>query len=87
MLEARGLADLAGHRDISFSLKRGEILGLYGLVGAGRSELAKAMLGGGAVTGGELLVRGKPARIRDMHEALHPLPHRLCQRGPEAAKG
>lgn len=39
------------------------------LVGAGRSELVKAMLGG-QVTGGELIVRGKPAKIRDMHEAL-----------------
>jgi ribose transport system ATP-binding protein len=69
VLEARGLATDAGHRDVSFKLRRGEILGLYGLVGAGRSELAKAMVGGG-VTGGELIVRGKPARIRDMHEAL-----------------
>ncbi len=69
VMEARGLATSLGHRDIAFSLRRGEILGLYGLVGAGRSELAKAMLGG-AVTGGDLIVRGKPARIRDMHEAL-----------------
>jgi ribose transport system ATP-binding protein len=69
VMEARGLATEAGHRDVSFKLRRGEILGLYGLVGAGRSELAKAMVGGG-VTGGELIVRGKPARIRDMHEAL-----------------
>mgnify|MGYP000394702802 CR=1 FL=1 len=69
VLEARGLSTSLGHRDISFSLRRGEILGFYGLVGAGRSELMKAMLGGG-VTGGELIVRGKPARMRNMHEAL-----------------
>jgi ribose transport system ATP-binding protein len=69
VLEARGLSTALGHRDISFRLRRGEILGFYGLVGAGRSELMKAMLGGG-VTGGELIVRGKPARIRTMHEAL-----------------
>ncbi len=69
VMEARGLATDVGHRDVSFRLRRGEILGLYGLVGAGRSELVKAMVGGG-VTGGELTVRGKPATIRDMHEAL-----------------
>ena len=57
------------------TLRRGEILGLYGLVGAGRSELAHAILGDGDITGGELLIRGAPARIRDMHEAL--LRHRI----------
>ncbi len=57
--EARGLSTSLGHRDIDFSLQRGEILGLYGLVGAGRSELAQAILGDGEITGGELLVRGE----------------------------
>ena len=70
-LEARNLSTSFGHRDVSLKLHRGEILGLYGLVGAGRSELARAILGDGAVTGGELIVRGQPARIRDMHEALN----------------
>ncbi|MCB1496087.1 MAG: sugar ABC transporter ATP-binding protein [Bauldia sp.] len=69
VMEAKGLSTSDGHHDISFRLHRREILGFYGLVGAGRSELMKAMLGG-AVTGGELTVNGKPARIRDMHEAL-----------------
>jgi ribose transport system ATP-binding protein len=70
VLEARGLATSLGHRDVSFRLHRGEILGLYGLVGAGRSELAHAILGEGAITAGELLLHGKAARIADMHEAL-----------------
>jgi ribose transport system ATP-binding protein len=70
ILEAKGVSTSLGHRDISFALHRGEILGFYGLVGAGRSELARAMLGQGEITGGELLVRGEPARIRNMHEAL-----------------
>ena len=69
VLEARGLSTSVGHRNIDFALRRGEILGLYGLVGAGRSELAHAILGGD-ITGGELLIHGKSARIRDMHEAL-----------------
>jgi ribose transport system ATP-binding protein len=70
VLEARGLATSMGHRGIDFMLRRGEILGLYGLVGAGRSELAHAILGGAEITGGELRIRGASARIRDMHEAL-----------------
>jgi ribose transport system ATP-binding protein len=70
LLEARDISTSLGHRDIDFALHRGEILGMYGLVGAGRSELARAMLGQGEITGGALRVRGEPARIRDMHEAL-----------------
>ncbi len=70
VLEARGLSTSLGHRDVSFALRRGEILGLYGLVGAGRSELAHAILGGAEISAGELLIRGVPAHIRDMHEAL-----------------
>jgi ribose transport system ATP-binding protein len=70
VLEAKALATSAGHRDISFALRQGEILGLYGLIGAGRSELAHAILGEGGITGGELSIQGTRARIRDMHEAL-----------------
>ena len=70
VLEAKALTTSAGHHEISFALRHGEILGLYGLVGAGRSELAHAILGEGGITGGELLIKGIPARIRDMHEAL-----------------
>ena len=70
VLEARRLSTSLGHRENSFALHRGEILGLYGLVGAGRSELAHAILGAGKILEGELLIRGEPARIADMHEAL-----------------
>ncbi len=70
MLEAKDVATALGHRHISFALRRGEILGLYGLVGAGRSELARAILGGAKISGGQLSIRGKPAHIRDMNEAL-----------------
>ena len=45
-------------------------MGLYGLVGAGRSELAKAIIGASAVTGGEVLVEGKKATIWSALEAL-----------------
>jgi ribose transport system ATP-binding protein len=59
-----------GHRDISLSVRPGEILGLYGLVGAGRSELAKALLGLDRITSGTVEVHGRPVRIRDVGDAL-----------------
>jgi len=70
VLEARNLATSFGHRDITLALHRGEILGFYGLVGAGRSELARAILGEGEITSGEFLVHGESARIANMHDAL-----------------
>jgi ribose transport system ATP-binding protein len=69
-LELRGLATALGHRAIDLKLYPGEILGLYGLVGAGRSELARAIVGAEPVTGGEVLVKGEPARIGSVAEAL-----------------
>ncbi|GAA0937282.1 hypothetical protein GCM10009575_049010 [Streptomyces rhizosphaericus] len=48
-----------------------EIVGLYGLVGAGRSELVKAVLGLDRVTGGEIRVHGEPVRIASPRQALH----------------
>ena len=70
VLELEALSSSFGHRDIDLRLHRGEILGLYGLVGAGRTELARSILGFGRITGGEIRVHGRPARIRSMHEAL-----------------
>jgi ribose transport system ATP-binding protein len=69
VLEGRSLSTTRGHKDISFALHHGEILGLYGLVGAGRSELAHAILGDTRISGGELRIRGEPARIRNVHDA------------------
>ena len=70
VLETRKLSTSLGHRDIDLALHRGEILGLYGLVGAGRSELADAILDSARISEGEVLIRGRSVRIRDMHEAL-----------------
>lgn len=70
-LELRGFASGLGHRDIDLSVRPGEIVGLYGLVGAGRSELAKAILGLSRQTAGELRVAGSPVQIGSVAEALH----------------
>ncbi len=70
MLELRGVSTGWGHRDIDLTVDQGEIVGLYGLVGAGRSELARAIVGAERITGGEMLVHGKPATIGSVAEAL-----------------
>ena len=70
-LELRGVATQAGHRDIDLALHDGEVVGMYGLVGAGRSELARAVIGLDRITAGEISVRGKVARITSVGEALH----------------
>jgi ABC-type sugar transport system ATPase subunit len=55
---------------VSFSLRRGEILGFAGLVGAGRSELLQAIFGIDAYDSGELFIEGKPVQIRSPREAI-----------------
>ena len=70
VLEVRNLSATTGARDVSFALYPGEVLGLYGLVGAGRSELVRVLVGDGEVTAGEVRLDGAPIRIRDAREAL-----------------
>lgn len=69
-LELRDVSTAMGHRDVSLRVRPGEILGLYGLVGAGRSELVRAVLGLETITSGAVLVHGEPARIRNVGDAL-----------------
>ncbi|MFE2425265.1 sugar ABC transporter ATP-binding protein [Streptomyces sp. NPDC059373] len=70
-LELDRVSTAAGHREISLAVRPGEILGLYGLVGAGRSELARAVLGLDTITSGSVQVHGRPARIGSVGQALH----------------
>ena len=70
LLELSGVGTATGHADVDLSVRPGEIVGLYGLVGAGRSELAKALLGLDRITAGEVRVRGEPVRIRNVRDAL-----------------
>ncbi|WP_062209179.1 sugar ABC transporter ATP-binding protein [Demequina oxidasica] len=69
-LALNALSTTAGHRNVSFELRRGEILGLYGLVGAGRTELARSILGLEGVVAGTVKVKGEDVRIRSVREAL-----------------
>ena len=69
-LEVRGLRRGSAIRDVSFSVRKGEILGFAGLMGAGRTEVARAVFGADPVDGGEILVHGRPVRIRTPRDAV-----------------
>jgi ribose transport system ATP-binding protein len=70
VLELRHVSTASGCQDVSLAVHRGEIVGMYGLVGAGRTEIAKAIIGAGNVTTGEIHVDGRRVRIRSVREAL-----------------
>ena len=63
VLELQAVATEVGHKSVDLKLHKGEILGLYGLIGAGRTELAKAIIGRYRVTGGTVRVKGQAVRI------------------------
>ncbi len=69
-LELRAVTSSAGPTDIDLTLHKGEILGLYGLVGAGRTELARTIIGDVPMISGEILVDGQAAQIGNAREAL-----------------
>ena len=70
ILEVRGIMRTGVLHDISFDLYRGEILGFAGLMGAGRSELARAIFGADPVDAGELLMNGKMLSLRSPSESI-----------------
>ena len=70
VLSARGLALDGVFHDVSFDLRRGEIPGMAGLVGAGRTNVAETLFGLTPATGGKLLINGKPVRIAHPAQAL-----------------
>ena len=63
ILELKGVSHRNVVQDITLRLRRGEILGLAGLVGSGRTETALTIFGITPATGGEILIDGKPATI------------------------
>ena len=69
-LEVRGLSRRGVFADISFTLRKGEILGLGGLVGAGRTDVARALFGIAPATSGTIAVDGRPVAIRDPKDAI-----------------
>jgi L-arabinose transport system ATP-binding protein len=69
VLEVRGLQS-RWHRDVSFSIRAGEVLGFGGLVGAGRTELAKVIFGEFPKSAGTVRLAGREVHIRSPAEAI-----------------
>jgi rhamnose transport system ATP-binding protein len=70
MLAVRGFSRRGVFRDVSFSVRRGEIVGLFGLIGAGRSEVMNALTGIDRPDAGQTLIQGRPASIRSIRDAM-----------------
>lgn len=58
-------------RDISFELRRGEVLGIAGLMGAGRTRLAKTLFGAERISGGRILVDGEEVNLKSPRDAIN----------------
>lgn len=70
VLEVKGLSDRGKIKDLHFHVKSGEIVGIAGLVGAGKTELCKALFGSEKPTGGEVLLHGGEVKIKSPYEAV-----------------
>ncbi|HCD1807904.1 TPA: sugar ABC transporter ATP-binding protein [Escherichia coli] len=70
VLEVNGLTRKGVLNDINFTLYRGEILGFAGLMGAGRTELARAIFGADSIDSGTLKLNGKETVIKDISDAI-----------------
>ncbi|MFZ4079424.1 MAG: sugar ABC transporter ATP-binding protein [Microbacteriaceae bacterium] len=70
-LQLTGVSTELGHRNIDLEVARGEILGLYGLVGAGRSELARSILGISRIIEGSVIIDGQAVAIKSVEDALN----------------
>jgi rhamnose transport system ATP-binding protein len=70
LLEVRNLSDGANFRGISLTVRAGEIVGLAGLVGAGRTELARVLFGIAKSTEGEILLDGRRVAFKSPSEAM-----------------
>ncbi len=70
LLDLQSINTDLGHKNINLNLKKGEILGLYGLVGAGRTELIKCVLGLDKINSGQILLNNKEIKIKSPKDAL-----------------
>lgn len=70
VLEVRGLGKAGRFFDVSFRLHAGEVLGLAGVLGAGRTDLALALFGLRPADEGEIRIDGRPVKIRSVRDAI-----------------
>jgi ribose transport system ATP-binding protein len=71
ILEVMNLNANVGIKDISFNVKEGEILGIAGLMGSGRTEVAKTIFGEYKKTSGSIKIKGKEVNIKNIQEAIN----------------
>ncbi len=71
VLDVRGLTKEPRFRDVSLELHQREILGLFGLVGAGRTEIMRCVFGADAFESGEILIKGKRVSIDSPIRGIH----------------
>ncbi|MDR2551944.1 MAG: sugar ABC transporter ATP-binding protein [Treponema sp.] len=69
-MEVKNLSNRKYFKDVSFTVRRGEILGIAGLVGAGRSEVVETIFGMRPKSGGEIFIDGKKAEIKTPADAI-----------------
>ncbi|MCM3410861.1 sugar ABC transporter ATP-binding protein [Metabacillus litoralis] len=70
VLEVKNLNRGKVLKDINFNLKKGEILGFAGLMGAGRTEVARAIFGADRIDSGEIFINGEKAMIKSPNDAV-----------------
>jgi ABC-type sugar transport system ATPase subunit len=70
-LEVKGLSCGSLYKDISFRVRAGEVVGFYGLVGAGRTEIAETLFGLRTPTGGSIVLEGKEVEISSPVDAIN----------------
>jgi ribose transport system ATP-binding protein len=71
VLRAEGVTQHGRIADATFDVHEGEILGFYGLVGSGRSELARTLIGDQRMDAGKVIVEGETARIKNVGDSLY----------------
>ena len=73
VLKMRGISTEAKLKNVNLELRRGEVYGLYGLIGSGRTELIRALYGLDKITAGSIEIKGRPL--------IHPTPKKLKEMG------
>lgn len=71
LFEANNFCTFSKLKDVSMYVRKNEILGIAGIVGAGRTELVRAIFGIDELTNGEMFFDGKPLKIRGVEDAIH----------------
>lgn len=70
LVEARAIHTKTGVRGVDLVVRRGEVLGLGGLIGSGRTEIARALFGADRLSSGELRLDGRPLKLRSPADAV-----------------